>query len=239
MSPKTCLLRLGVLLVAWNIPRIESVTEKSHIENAYNRQPSSEKKIKFQPEGDTSNATVSSLELLNNSAEIEDIDENHGSDQLDSSGHYSDKLNDRTEKNVYQSKRDLLDHNKLLRKESSFYEEFTRIFDHFKWDPDLMIHPVPLNENCKAELSKYLTALKSGSESCSWAVKVSDASGRYRGAYLFENDFWLGSKQFCEEIGSEKSTNAEIPRLQFFVVRMLTNLIPVSNITYPLSLFSL
>lgn len=225
MNPKIIVL---VLFSAWNVPRIESVTEKNHIEKTYSLQSNvsslPEKSFQFQEKGKIEKETISSLEVLNNSAEIEDIAEKNESDQLavNSSGLYSDKLIDR--KNVYQNEQDLLDHNKLFRRKKSFFEEFTHVFDHFNWSSD-MINRTHIKENCRVELNEYLHALKSGSEP--WAFKVSDASGRYRGTYLFDNDFWLGSKQFCEEIGSEKSGNGKMPELQFFVVRMITNLIPV------------
>lgn len=220
-----------VILAIWNFPRIESVTEKSQIEKTSSLQSKitslPEKSFKFHVEGEIDRETVSSLEVLNNSAEIEDIAEQNESDQSikNSSGLYSDKLIDRKGKNVYQNERVLSHHNKLFERNKSFFEEFTQIYNHFNWNPD-MINSAQTNENCKAELDRYLIALKSGNKP--WAFKVSDASGRYRGTYLFENDFWLGSKQFCEEIGKEESDNGEIPRLQFFVVRMITNLIPVS-----------
>jgi hypothetical protein len=65
--------------------------------------------------------------------------------------------------------------------------------------------------------------------SADWALKVSDASGRYRGMFFFDNSYWLGSKEFCEDIDSEYREIEAMPKLQFFVVTYLAMLQPVNH----------
>lgn len=100
---------------------------------------------------------------------------------------------------------------------NSYFEAFTSMFDHNKWNINTFEHDI--SKPCLKDVQIYLNDL---SLSKDWAVKVSDASGRYRGLFFFENTFWLGNKQFCYDINYEKK-----PQLYFFVFKLLIKLEPV------------
>nr|XP_018896305.1 PREDICTED: nose resistant to fluoxetine protein 6-like [Bemisia tabaci] len=50
------------------------------------------------------------------------------------------------------------------------------------------------------QIDSYLEALDNGDD---WAVRVSDASGRYSGGLLTGNEFALGSKALCQDVDEE------------------------------------
>jgi hypothetical protein len=50
---------------------------------------------------------------------------------------------------------------------------------------------------------------------------------RYRGLFYFENDYWLGSKQFCYEVNYEYRNAKNIPEMQFFVTKVIAKISPV------------
>lgn len=68
----------------------------------------------------------------------------------------------------------------------NYFHAFEKLYDHFVWDTSSFRN---VNYLCSESISIYLSALK---EHTSWALKVSDASGKYRGLFFFENDYWLG-----------------------------------------------
>lgn len=72
----------------------------------------------------------------------------------------------------------------------SFFHAFTNLFDHYAWSTDPL---TGISKACFEDITDYLAALK---EAKDWALKVSDASGRYRGLYFFEN----GKKIFNNNI---------------------------------------
>jgi hypothetical protein len=108
----------------------------------------------------------------------------------------------------------------------SYFHAFTQLFDHNKWNINSFEHEV--SSACLKDVQTYLNDLSLSIDS---AVKVSDASGRYRGLYYFENSFWLGSKQYCEELIRDKVYN-----LQFFVIKLLIKLEPVTHKVRSMSL---
>lgn len=91
---------------------------------------------------------------------------------------------------------------------------FTDMFDHFEWKKESL---TLLSKFCLEDINKYLEALRRSEE---WALKASDASGRYRGLFFFENDYWLGSKQACYEVNNEYQQSKKLPGFQFFVVNI-------------------
>lgn len=54
---------------------------------------------------------------------------------------------------------------------------------------------------------------------------VHDASGRYSGQFFFGNDYWLGSKTLCWELGNVE-TNNEVPPfpVHFYVAKIRINI---------------
>lgn len=52
-----------------------------------------------------------------------------------------------------------------------------------------------------------------------------DASGRYTGQFFFGNDYWLGNKDLCGELGNIE-TNEEVPPfpVYFFVAKIRINI---------------
>ncbi|CRK99548.1 CLUMA_CG012865, isoform A [Clunio marinus] len=105
---------------------------------------------------------------------------------------------------------------KTIKKEIQFHA-FTQLFDHFMWN--IGSFKTLLNGKCFNDVQIYLNELKM---STAWGLRISDASGRYRGQFFFLNDFWLGSKQFCYNINNEfkNSVNKKYPLLQFFVTNL-------------------
>lgn len=101
----------------------------------------------------------------------------------------------------------------------TYFHAFTHLFDHNKWNANTF--SLDVNKPCLKDVQIYLNALHM---SLPWAVKVSDASGRYRGQFYFENAYWLGSKQFCEEINYVEQNNEAVPQLQFFVVKFIVKI---------------
>ncbi|XP_037037502.1 O-acyltransferase like protein [Bradysia coprophila] len=103
----------------------------------------------------------------------------------------------------------------------SSFKLFTEMFDQYRWNVNNIVGNV--SSKCGLDMETYLNALNSEVE---WALKASDASGRYRGQLLFGNDFWVGSKQFCFEINSEREAAKPVskqPIFKFFVAQILFN----------------
>jgi Nose resistant-to-fluoxetine protein, N-terminal domain len=112
----------------------------------------------------------------------------------------------------------------------TYFHAFTQLFDHNKWNAKALSLG-DVGKSCLRDVQIYLDAL---TVSRDWAVKVSDACGRYRGQYFFDNQFWLGSKQFCYDIDAEnhhfrRNDSLNIPRLKFFVTKMIVKLEPVTH----------
>lgn len=104
----------------------------------------------------------------------------------------------------------------------NYFHIFTSMFDHFLWNVEAFSS---VSKSCLEDVNFYLNELRA---SKNWAVKASDASGRYRGSFFFDNDYWLGSKQFCYEINYEFRKTKQVPPLQFFVVLMTVKLHPIT-----------
>lgn len=100
-------------------------------------------------------------------------------------------------------------------KHDNYFHAFMNMYDHFLWNQSSMSN---LSATCFQDVSFYINELKA---SKTWALKVSDASGRYRGQFFFDNDFWLGSKKLCYEINLEYENAVDVPELKFFVLRMV------------------
>lgn len=103
------------------------------------------------------------------------------------------------------------------------FHAFISMFDHYHWNVSSL---ASLSAACARDVSSYLTDLMSYR---GWAIKASDASGRYRGQFFFDNDFWLGSKQFCYEINREYKGMRDVPVLQFFVVKVNVKLFAMTK----------
>ncbi|KAK3913370.1 Nose resistant to fluoxetine protein 6 [Frankliniella fusca] len=77
---------------------------------------------------------------------------------------------------------------------------------------------------CRGQLRTYLNALDNGT---TWAVQMTDASGRYSSQFFFGNDFWLGSHTLCEEISSPFALSNPPWPVAFHVVQIKVHLDPV------------
>lgn len=99
-------------------------------------------------------------------------------------------------------------------KHDNYFHAFMNMYDHFLWNNSSMSG---LSKTCFQDISFYINELKASKD---WALKASDASGRYRGQFFFDNDFWLGSKKLCYEINLEYENILEVPELRFFVLRL-------------------
>lgn len=109
----------------------------------------------------------------------------------------------------------------------SNFQLFTNLYDHNFWSIEELSETV--SKSCSSDLKIYLHDLRA---SKSWALKVSDSSGRYGGQYFFGNDFWMGSMQFCGEVNYEaalerKKFQLDRPTMQFFVARVLVKMDPI------------
>ncbi|XP_055611338.1 nose resistant to fluoxetine protein 6 [Uranotaenia lowii] len=82
------------------------------------------------------------------------------------------------------------------------FHVFTGMYDHFHWNVSA-IKP-HLSYDCAIDMDIYLQQLTARAV---WALKASDSSGRYGGQAFFGNDFWLGSKSFCEEVNQQNAIN--------------------------------
>lgn len=99
----------------------------------------------------------------------------------------------------------------------NFFKHFTHLYDHFTWSFN-DLNSSELSTICREDVQLYLNELNSEAD---WAVRSSDASGRFRGSFFFDNDFWIGSKDLCNEVNMDNANNRKIPRMQFFVVKLL------------------
>ncbi|XP_058446919.1 nose resistant to fluoxetine protein 6 isoform X2 [Malaya genurostris] len=94
----------------------------------------------------------------------------------------------------------------------NIFHLFTELYDHHLWNISTIKQK--LSYDCAVDMSMYLQQLRNQRY---WALKVSDSSGRYSGQALFGNDFWLGSKTFCEESNKENPLNNETIEMSFYV----------------------
>ncbi|XP_055297842.1 uncharacterized protein LOC129566166 isoform X2 [Sitodiplosis mosellana] len=93
---------------------------------------------------------------------------------------------------------------------SKSFRYISNLYDQYEWDADELRKV--LSPRCSSDMYVYLDALAKGKI---WATRASDASGRYRGQFLFDNNHWLGSILECE---FEQIDEME---LSFFVVTTL------------------
>jgi hypothetical protein len=104
----------------------------------------------------------------------------------------------------------------------TYFHAFTHLYDHSRWNVNSF--SLDITKTCRKDMQTYLNDLNLSRD---WAVKVNDASGKYRGMFFFDNSFWLGSMQFCTEI--DREYGGDIPPLQFFVVNLVIKLEPVNQ----------
>uniref|UniRef100_U5EF22 Putative conserved plasma membrane protein n=1 Tax=Corethrella appendiculata TaxID=1370023 RepID=U5EF22_9DIPT len=100
--------------------------------------------------------------------------------------------------------------NMLNTSSHNILQVFTSLFDHNFWN----IHSIreSVSKPCANDLEIYLNDLK---RLKNWGLKVSDSSGRYSGMYFFGNDFWFGSKLFCQEVNDFNRMNKEFMHRKF------------------------
>lgn len=201
----------------------------------------------------------SELDLLNDSAEVVDEDESKtgglkfddfvSQKELKSSIGFGPKIND-TFKNVFKVAKNkktisTIKHSSIkndavindFNSESLFsfsdgnmsdydtyFHAFQHLFDHSRWNPNAF--RLDIGKTCLKDVQTYLNALSTSQD---WAIKVSDASGRYRGMFYFDNFYWLGSKEFCGEVNRENEGNGAVPQMKFFVINFLAILEPVNH----------
>lgn len=106
----------------------------------------------------------------------------------------------------------------------SNFHLFINLFDHHLWDVDRIAGNT--SQTCTDEIKIYLNQLRNGNVN---ALKASDASGRYAGQFFFGNDFWLGSKMFCEEVNYQNNfaeKSKKLPKMGFFVAKILVVIEP-------------
>lgn len=169
-----------------------------------------------------SGESVDDLEILNDSAEVDDsLGKWESNDFLLKGNSTESSLKSvKTEmNNVFKVRKPKSEKRASFKKAATgdkVFQELTHLFDHFYWRDFNSSSENALK--CEDDMREYLMALRNGKK---WAVQATDASGRYRGLFYFDNDYWLGSKQFCYEI---KDSTIGIPQLQFFVIRMLLKL---------------
>lgn len=108
-----------------------------------------------------------------------------------------------------------------MQSNEKYFQIFVSLFDHYAWNIPSLESTLHQSPQCFKEVEHYLNQLKLSKD---WAMKTIDASGRYRGMFFFENDYWLGSKQFCYEISNDYEVS-----LQFFVIQALVNPFPAFN----------
>lgn len=61
-------------------------------------------------------------------------------------------------------------------------------------------------------------------------IPAYDSSGRYRGQQLFGNEYWLGSKRFCEDVHNQNIKDKEpAPAIQFYVAKVWVKLDPTED----------
>lgn len=106
----------------------------------------------------------------------------------------------------------------------SNFHLFINLFDHHLWDIERIAGNT--SQVCAQELRQYLNQLREGNVN---ALKASDASGRYGGQFFFGNDFWLGSKLFCDEVNYQNNfaeKAKKLPMMGFFVSKILVVIEP-------------
>lgn len=110
-------------------------------------------------------------------------------------------------------------------KKPSEFLILTSLYSHNLWTIDEHLN---ISLLCSRDLNVYLGDLN---ESKLYALKVSDASGRYRGDFLMKNYFWLGSKISCKEIDKVVDSG-----FSFYVANILVKLNMLQNDTKLLQL---
>lgn len=100
------------------------------------------------------------------------------------------------------------------------FQFIMELFDHRKWRAE----PIgkQTDTDCGRDMRIYLEALKAETR---WALEAMDQSGRYRGLYMFGNEMWVGSQQFCDEINVQRNQKSEElqrqqPIVQFYAIVM-------------------
>jgi hypothetical protein len=106
----------------------------------------------------------------------------------------------------------------------TYFHAFTHLYDHNNWNTNTF--SLDVSKACLKDVQIYLNALHLSRD---WAVKVSDASGKYRGLFYFENAFWLGSLNYCEEINSENEDNEAVPPLHFVVLKFIVKIETINH----------
>ncbi|XP_039287756.1 nose resistant to fluoxetine protein 6 [Nilaparvata lugens] len=79
-----------------------------------------------------------------------------------------------------------------------------------------------LTEQCFRQMQSYLKELGDGAI---WALKMSDASGKYGGGFLWGNNYWVGSATLCYQINEQPVVEERAPfALGFFMLRTMVKL---------------
>ncbi|KAE8744972.1 hypothetical protein FOCC_FOCC008384, partial [Frankliniella occidentalis] len=92
------------------------------------------------------------------------------------------------------------------------------VYNPHHWAEGVLSEP---SATCGGALRTYLNALDNGT---TWAVQMTDASGRYSSQFFFGNDFWLGSHTLCEEISSPYAVDNPPWAVTFHVVQIKVHL---------------
>lgn len=75
-----------------------------------------------------------------------------------------------------------------------------------------------MSDACAADVDVYLSHLDRGK---SWALKMSDATGRYSSSFFWGNNYWTGSEALCYHLDSNVTLEDATPfRLGFYTVRL-------------------
>ncbi|RZF40644.1 hypothetical protein LSTR_LSTR010630 [Laodelphax striatellus] len=79
-----------------------------------------------------------------------------------------------------------------------------------------------LTQQCQQQMQTYLKELGAGAI---WALKMSDASGKYGGGFLWGNNYWVGSATLCYQINEQPMEQERAPfALGFFMLRTIVKL---------------
>ncbi|XP_063709140.1 uncharacterized protein LOC134837684 [Culicoides brevitarsis] len=101
---------------------------------------------------------------------------------------------------------------------------FINMYDHHLWDAEKI--KANVSDQCGKDMKNYLGKVRNG---VPVALKASDSSGRYGGIYFFGNDFWMGSKTFCDEVNLESRELGQIerlPEMSFYMIKILVRMDP-------------
>lgn len=106
----------------------------------------------------------------------------------------------------------------------SNFHLFINLYDHHLWDVNRISGNT--SQACANEIKVYLNQLRQGNIN---ALKASDSSGRYSGQFFFGNDFWLGTKMFCDEVNYQNTfaeKSKKLPKMSFYVAKILVVIEP-------------